>query len=185
MAIIDYTYFQRGIAAIPDIDTVEVKAEVIHLINEHEPQLLQGIMGYPLWKVFDNDISSTTPTSRFADILNGTEYVGADGQTYYWNGLKGRNNISLIADYVYFMYRRLKTTVYTSTGEVLLSSDVGKRTPSSQKMNEAWNRMADAVPLLWALLNERKGSGGNFVYPEFLWQNVDIRYYEPINILGL
>ncbi len=197
MPFIDGTYF-IGDLDIPNTDKDYVAERIDWCINQYEPEFLQKILGYALYKAFVNgvNISTTTPADpdetentsedestvnadqRWLDLRDGVEYTDLVGELRRWKGLIITDKkSSFIANYVYYWYRRGTATQTTGIGEVAANAENSVNVPPVQKMVTAWNKMVDWIKELVAFLDAKVET-----YPE--WKNVShwltfngVRYY--------
>ncbi len=87
--LIDLSYF-NGNLLISNTDRQATAETVQWFINKHEPEFLQKLMGYELYKAFTigmSAISPATPDQRYLDLLYGCEYINYQGRTSKWKGL--------------------------------------------------------------------------------------------------
>ena len=157
--IIDDTYFIRKIN-LPQTGSTDGRAEVQGFIDTYEPEYLQKVLGYPLWKAFTDGIAgSGEPDARWLTLLDGAEFT-YNSSTIKWPGFTAKP--SPISQYIYYQEAedRAKDTVLvgTSTG----STDNATRVSPASKMIDAWNVMTGLNVLLWNFLNANKST-----YPEW------------------
>jgi hypothetical protein len=89
MSFIDVSYF-IGEINIPNTDEPAIAQRLTGFINKYEPDFLQKLFGYPLYKAFVAGMTVTppaTPAQRFLNILYGTEYTDFQGRLQKWKGL--------------------------------------------------------------------------------------------------
>lgn len=89
MSLIDASYFV-GELTIPNTDSQPIAERVQWFIDKYEPQFLQMLLGYPLYKAFVAGMNVTppaTPDQRFLDILYGKEYTDIQGRVQKWKGV--------------------------------------------------------------------------------------------------
>ena len=103
--LIDKSYFV-GDLNIPNTGDLPVSERLTWFIQKYEPDFLQKLLGYPLYKVFVaglNVTPPTTPEQRFIDILYGKEYTDLNGLQRKWQGLIVTDNptLNLAGGYVY------------------------------------------------------------------------------------
>lgn len=103
--LIDKSYFV-GDLNIPNTGDLPVSERLTWFILLNEPDFLQKLLGYPLYKVFIaglNVTPPTTPEQRFIDILYGKEYTDLNGLQRKWQGLIVTDNptLNLAGGYVY------------------------------------------------------------------------------------
>lgn len=168
MSFIDPSYF-IGEINIPNTGSAEVSERLTLFITQYEPQFLQHLFGYPLYKAFS---AVTPPTDqRFLDILNGKEYTDFQGRLQLWKGLIIPANPpvspqSPIANYIYYWYRRNNATQTTDFGEVISSAENSINASPRKKMASAWNYMHEWVREFCAFMEATQVSDPT-TYPEW------------------
>lgn len=165
MAIIDYTYF-KGKILLPQVGNTDGRTEVESFIETYETEYLKKVLGYDLWKAFDDGISgSGTPDQRWIDLLQGKEFTYI-GRNNAWPGFE-IDEQNPIAYYIFYQYmnRPLNTLVGTAVQNV----DNNSKISPSPLMIMAWNSMVDQNKLLWMFLKANSDT-----YPE--WQQVNWAY---------
>lgn len=95
------------------------------------------------------------------------------GDTYIFEGSDqslaqstGDDKQSLIANYVYFWYMRLRASNTTDMGEVVGTSENSARVGPATKMSRAWNEMCEGIWQLWEFLSVNRT-----VYTQWRWQH--------------
>lgn len=105
MSFIDASYFV-GDLNIPNTGDAPVAQRLTWFIEKYEPEFLQKLMGYPLYKAFlagINVISPAVPDMKWLNILYGAEYTDFRGYLQKWKGLIVTDNpiYNLSGGYVY------------------------------------------------------------------------------------
>lgn len=161
--LIDYTFFV-GEINIPNSSKAEVKSKLNLFIDKYEKELLQQLLGYPLWKLYDAD---PTP-QRFQDLINGVDYDNS-----HWRGLvymSGENKFSMIAYYIYYWWMKDQQIWNSGVGTLRPKGDTSEIMPIYLKQMEAWNTFSTQVGELVDYMNNSETSS----YPEWipvnLWQ---------------
>jgi hypothetical protein len=103
--LIDKSYFV-GDLDIPNTGDLPVSERLTWFIQKYEPDFLQKLLGYPLYKVFIAGLNVTAPAvpeQRFIDILYGKEYTDINGLLRKWKGLIVTDSptLNLAGGYVY------------------------------------------------------------------------------------
>lgn len=89
MSFIDASYFVAELN-IPNSGDLPVSERITWFIEKYEPEFLQKLMGYPLYKAFVagmNVALPATPPQRLLDLLYGKEYADFQGYIQKWKGL--------------------------------------------------------------------------------------------------
>jgi hypothetical protein len=161
------TSFFYGNLYIAQITEASVQALVNDYINRYEPQFLQSLMGYGLYKKFiDNP---TDPI--YVDIINGKEYTNTLGRLAKWEGLKlvvvapvnpapGKYR-GPIANYIWYNYIKDNNTQTTALGEKAVENGEVLVSPY-RKMVKVWNEMVKYNESLVHFLEANKT-----LYPDF------------------
>ncbi len=92
MSLIDSSYF-IGEKNIPNTSYGDVSSSLENLIVVREKDFLTKVLGYELFKLFEQGLLQATPEPRMVDILLGKEYTGFNGRATKWGGL-----ISVLTD---------------------------------------------------------------------------------------
>ena len=172
MSLINATYFV-GNLNIPNATEATVASAINFYINKYEKEFLVKLFGYQLYKAY----GANTSEQRFKDIFDGCEYTDYNGNTAKWNGLIevlvpeptapattpiGQKQ-SIIANYVYFYYRKYNMTQFTGIGEVVTSASEGSTIVSPRrKVIAVWNEIHSAVSELIAYMDMNQDK-----YPEW------------------
>ncbi len=85
MNIIDYTFF-HGEINLPQAGNADGQAKLAGFIAQHEPELLQDILGYDLWEAFTTGIAQSTIEQKWLDLLSGKVFTNAAGIKKKWPG---------------------------------------------------------------------------------------------------
>ncbi len=178
--LVTTSYF-FGDIAIGQLNESYVKDVVQMLINSKEPDYMENILGYQLYKEFTNGISIPTPIQKWIDLRDGTEYTDTNGQIRKWQGLIKTNSLvhqSPIAYYIYYHYLRNEASINTGVGEAILQGQNGTTVSPIQKQVNAWNAMVKWNLDLFTFLNFKRSE-----YP--YWDNLQANntQYTPFNNL--
>lgn len=168
--IIDSTYFILKVN-LPQVGTTDGLADINQFIAQYEPEYLQKVLGYDLWKAFTEGIAgSGEPDARWLSLLEGAEFT-YQSRNYKWPGFEAKP--SPISQYIYYMHQEdgaLDTVLAgTSTG----NTENATRVAPAPKMIDAWNKMVELNILLWNFLYANKETypewkhGG--YYPQWYW----------------
>ena len=179
--IIDNTYFQKGWLFIPnnkDVNSrpagsVSAVSQIDFFIEEYERELLLNALGVTLYNELQAEIDGTLSTQKWIDLVNGKDYA-INGKTKRWNGLKGANQQSLIAFYVYCQYLRNDNSTYLTTGIAQNTANNAERSDPSPKFVKSWNRFLEQYQSMY-----------NSAYPNVVYNRsgmVGLDYYGRDNI---
>lgn len=164
MAIINSTFFYGSIT-IPGINNSSstVTNDLNWFIDEHEPKLLELLLGYELKKAYDLGIVGDIQI--YKDIRDGKEYQSKELGLTKWKGLSytvGGSKKSLVANYIYFYFMQNRVTSSSQSGEKKNDKENSKEWTPDFKTASSWNWMVDEVYNLRDFLIENKVS-----YPEY------------------
>jgi hypothetical protein len=149
MSLIDTTYFINDIG-VPLSSNTTLNSNFTNAITRYENEILKKLLGYTLWKEFTDAVEAATEESPLAqkwiDLRDGAEFSFEwEGYTVSekWNGLVNSDLRSLIAYYVYYMYRRDNESQFTGIGESLSISENSKWVSPLNKLVHVYNSMVD------------------------------------------
>lgn len=172
MSLIDITYFVRDLN-VPISSTSALNSALVDYINKYEPEALKLLLGYSLYKElisaiaayelakedYDNAMFTFDPetdepliepvlASKFDKLINGSEFsFQLEGETIteYWPGLKNTDKVSMIANYVYFHFRRDNVSQFNGLSETVSYSESSRSINPREKLVKAWNGFVDQM----------------------------------------
>jgi hypothetical protein len=162
--LIDASYF-IGEINIPNTQKTEIQESLDWFISKYEQELLQKLLGWELWSLYNADASS----QRFVDLINGTDYVYG-GYIYHWRGLiwkAGENPHSLIANYIYWYWMKDKQIWNSGIGTIKATPIQGVVMSPGLKMVHVWNDFAEQVKEFYNYM-----TWSSVLYPEWNANNV-------------
>ncbi len=83
--LIDRSYFIGGLN-IPNSGDTSVGELIDWFIEKHEPEFLDCLLSYELYKALKAGLQVVTPEQRWIDLVQGVEY-SYQSRTYKWRGL--------------------------------------------------------------------------------------------------
>lgn len=180
--IIDNTYFQKGWLFIPNNKDINARpagsptaqSDIDFFITEYERELLLNSLGVTLYDELQAEIDGVLSTQKWIDLVDGKNYT-IDSKTKRWNGLKGANQQSLIAFYVYCQYLRNDNSTYLTTGIAQNTANNAERSDPTPKFVKSWTRF----------LSQYQGDCYNYGYPTVIYNRsgmVGLDYYGSENI---
>ena len=179
MSVISLDYFDVGIRNIPNLGSPEIDEAVTGLIEEFEPKYLKGVLGYSLYKAFENERMQLIITDRTQQLLTGYEFTYC-GELMRWDGFTNIATLeSPIADYVMSNYVSKQSGLTGGVGEIRPKSEHADVIDPLPKVMQNWNNMVAKNAVLYAYLTSNKE-----LYPEFDGR-VDPVFFKPINYLGI
>lgn len=200
MRFIDSTYFDGDLTVV-GVNTAPILAALDAAINEHEPICLDKVLGCGFAELFYTgllDYSGGAFSNGFStgfDIGHIPErwrwlrdgYVfNTSCKTIRWTGLMNADKRSLLANYVYFWYKRGHISQTNQSGtEELSKGENSTNAIIDQKSILAWNRMAEWVCLLHHILCYAVFEDGTRIYPEFKVYDTDCELFHSINMFGI
>jgi len=153
MNLIDHTYFQKRLTAIPTI-----KEEVLQDLNDHiekyEPEYLYSVLGVDLTDEFLAAIEAGSTDQRWLDLLNGVVFEYNDIK-YKWGGFNNTIKESPIAYYVMNYFIRSNNTLFTGIGTVTSNSENSDRSGPTVKLVDVWNKMVEQNEILVLFIESR------------------------------
>lgn len=151
--MITNSYFIQDID-LPNLS--EVSTSIGTAISRYEKEILIRLLGYELWKEFNDAIEAGNPIDqKWLDIRDGADFtLEYQNRTYnlHWNGLLNLEKVSLLSFYVYYKFRENTNVVTTGIGDVMGKSENSDRVSDIPKMVNAWNQMVDLygyIPLAY------------------------------------
>jgi len=172
MSFIDTTYFVRDLN-VPISSTSGFNSTLIDYISKYEPEALKLLLGYSLYKElitavaaydlamedYDSAMLTYDPEtdeplvipvleSRFDKLINGSEFsfeLNGETITEYWPGFKNSDKSSLIANYVYFNYRRDNVSQFNGLSETVSYSENSRSINPGAKIVSVWNGFVDKM----------------------------------------
>jgi hypothetical protein len=143
MSLIDTSYF-FGDCSIGQLSEQSVQGKLNWLINQYEPEILLGLLGYETYTAFTAGLKVIPIDPMWTDLRDGKEYTDVNGVVRKWRGLiytTGTYKGSLIANYVYYQYQKTNVTNTGGTGEGVMQSENAISATPIDKMVKAWNNM--------------------------------------------
>lgn len=86
MPLIDRSYFVGNIN-IPNTHRPEIQERLDLFIETYEPELLQDLLGYPLYKAFMDGLQGAPVDQKWTSLLEGVEYTNESNRLTKWRGL--------------------------------------------------------------------------------------------------
>lgn len=151
--IIDSTYFEKGSLYIPNNKNVNVEptgtptvvTELDFFITKYERQLLMNALGVTLYDELQVALLDLPASDqKWKDLVNGRNYTNADGNVKRWDGLKGFDNQSVIAFFVYTEYLRNDNETYATVGTVKNDAKNATNIGATPKFIKAYNQFVEA-----------------------------------------
>jgi hypothetical protein len=185
MSLIDISFFTKLIN-VPNSGNSEIAETLNSYVAQYEPEFLEKVLGYSLFKAYKDNSAS----QRFVDIITGKEFTDLNGNLNKWNGLVktivpastnpdiAAQKQSIIANYVYYNYRKENITQYTGLGEKIFSSEEVSTVSPRRRLVIVWNEISKEVNQLIQFLDANQA-----VYPE--WTYIDrvsaLKYFGYVN----
>lgn len=158
-----------GEVNIPNNTNADVITYINLFIAKYEPQFLEMVFGYSLYKAYLTDPEET----RFTNLINGVEYNDSDLVLQKYVGLK-----PALVRYIYYFMMKDRAINHTGIGTWLPNKEVMSVHPN-KKMVATWNDMVYNVRTLTYVFDDMSD-----VYPEY---DSSINYYllKTINEFGI
>lgn len=147
--ITDNTYYQQGIkfipntktsgtpvAGVPTNDTIE---ELNYFIEQNERVLLLYFLSVELYEeliIALDDLDNAL--DKWKNLVNGVTYT-YENEKYIFNGLRGYNKNSLVANYVFCKYLENDESYYSTDGVVVTKSKKEQGYDPSRKYIDNYN----------------------------------------------
>jgi len=166
--ITDPSHFVGGIT-LPNIDITGPEYSLISdYIDKYEPEYLEKIFGYAMYKDFEQGLIDNT--AIYTAIRDGGEYTDIFGRLQKWEGfVSGKNPI---ANYIYGKYVRDNSVNITGVGATVSVVENGTRVSPHIKLVMAWNEMVKRNNKLHDYLYANQELYPNYVgliYPPYIY----------------
>jgi hypothetical protein len=171
MALIDYTYFQKRLLAIPNLNQEEIVGNLNNYIALHEPLYLESVLGYAMNKEFQEALAGT-PAQKWIDLRDGAEYTDKCGSLQKWNGFVTSTKESPIAYYNYFYLVREGNTMLTGTGTVESKNENSNRVEPLVKLVDAYRYMVGYNRQLAAFIEANDSDYPTYAPTDKLIENI-------------
>ena len=145
--ITDNSYFEKGTLYIPNNKDVSARpegtpskqSEIDFFIETYERELLLNAFGTTIYNelvIAYSDLDNAS--QKWQDLINGVDYT-INGKLHKWEGLKGFNKQSLIANYIFCAYLRNDEQIYTTVGVVKSTAENAVLSDATPKFIKSWN----------------------------------------------
>lgn len=148
--LLDTSYF-IGNLKIP-IDESGILAKLNQAIKIYEPEILQKVLGYDLYRSFLYGLLEDPILPKWTDLQNGKEYQ-IDGIYKNWRGLLNVNKDSLIAYYVWLKFVQSDGSYISGSGIVQSKSENSEVDLTYKSIAINYNRMIEMVKELNDFIN--------------------------------
>jgi hypothetical protein len=139
--------------SITDEDTVNSLQE---FINGYSEKCLIECFGYTLFSEVkensDGQSAKTDAAEKWKNLIDGEIVTMEDGSKKRWRGINYKsistasaNDMSFIANYVYFFYERSEYVTKSTTGDVTLTAAGSTPANAGYKTSIVWNKFVDLV----------------------------------------
>jgi hypothetical protein len=159
MSQIDYTYFQKGPIAIPNLGTDGVKLanknDLDTYITIYEEEYLRRLLGDDLYVAYIAGIAVVTPAARWTALRSQL--------------LDSSNKISPIASYVWFMYKQDTQVVTTGSGDKKTANAGMEGSFNDKKAINVFNKLVADSGDIYDWLEDNAAT-----YPE--WEQEDFDF---------
>ena len=154
-SIIDISYF-KGDILIPQVSTPAITEAVNRYISIYEPEYLQNVLGYKMSRDFIAGLAVVSPAvvdPKWIDLRDGKEFTDpVTNRLTKWRGFKNTAQLSPIANYIYYMYRKDNVTQTGGIGETITQAENSVVVSPARKMTLAWNQQVAWTKILWNFL---------------------------------
>lgn len=178
MPQIDYTYFQKRLTAIPNLNQDNVLADVQDYIVEYDNEYLVKVLGQELKDEYEAGLAVDPPENieqRWLDLRDGVDFE-YNGIKYKWRGFVRATKKSPIAYYVMWHYVRDKNATFTGVGLVRDKAENSENVSPNRRMVDIWNKMADDNRLLALYLYANRD-----LYPNYKLVNCGYNVFYPMS----
>lgn len=146
MPITDYTYYTRGKKSIPNVRNLNYEVEGVpsngvnlsHFINKYERELLINCLNVTLYNELQQAlVDLPNADQKYINLIEGTTYI-KDDITYIWDGLRGFEQDSLVAFFVFCRYMEVNESYYSTTGVISSNASNSVAFDPTRKYIDAW-----------------------------------------------
>jgi hypothetical protein len=139
--MIDYTYFQKRLLAIPNLQE-GVLEQLNDYIDLYEKRFLELFLGVQLRNDFMAGLEQPVIAPNWLALRDGVEYVKSD-ITYRWDGLTNSDKVSPIANYVFCNLTANNQFINTGIGEVRALAENSIIITPQYRISQVWNEMVE------------------------------------------
>ena len=164
MNLVDYTYFQKRLLAVPNLTGSNLEQ-----LNDYIPicqdRYLETMLGVKLKNDFIAGLQETTIEQKWLDLRDGKDYE-VSGISYSWKGFVNSTKESPIANYTFCTMTVDNQNLNTGIGEVRKKAENSIIITPQYRVSAAWSDMADMNMKLWHFLNEFYTESYSDWYPD-------------------
>lgn len=139
--LIDQTYFQKRLTAIPNLNEPFVLAQLNNYLDIYEDEYLVKILGQELRDEFITGLSETVVDQKWKDLRDGVSFTYTDGVKYKWKGFLTSTKESPIANYVMWYIVRDGNDTLTGIGVVKSTGENSEVISPVSRMVNIYNQM--------------------------------------------
>ena len=166
MSLIDVTYFQKRLLAIPNLNRPEVANKLSDYITTYESKYLNNMLGLTLKTLFLSGLEEETPDTKWTRLRDGYTYQ-ISGYDYKWSGFVNTDKRSPIANYVFTKFYQDNQRYFTGVGDVVPTKENASRVVMRYTLSEVWNDMSSMNNDLYNFLIQYESD-----YPTFKTSSV-------------
>jgi len=172
MSLIDHTYFQKRLTAIPNL-----KEEVLQDLNDHieryEPDYLLDVLGRDLKDDFEAGLNEEPIPQKWIDLRDGADFEYEEIK-YRWRGFLNTGKVSAIAFNVMWYFVRNNNALFTGIGTVTSNSENSTRIDPSRRLVSLWNNMVEENEILEKFLLANESDYTNYAPFDTLTETINI-----------
>lgn len=172
MSLINQTYFQKRLLAIPNLKE-DVLDDLKDHIAEYEPEYLINVLGRDLKDDFLSGIEEVTPAQKWLNLRDGADFEYKDVK-YRWRGFVNTDKISTIAYYVMWYFVRNSNTLFTGIGTVTSNSENSTRISPNRRLVTLWNNMVEDNEILEKFLLANESDYPNYAPFDTLTTTINV-----------
>lgn len=165
MTLIDYTYFQQRLLAIPNL-----KDSALEQLNDYIPVLedryLNIILGVKLKNEFLAGLEEPVIEQRWKDLRDGKQYEVSD-RAYQWKGFVNDKKLSPIANYISANLTNDNQFMNTGIGEVRKLAENSVIITPQYRVSAIWNEAVDFNRSLLYFLKEFENTDYDSWCPDY------------------
>ena len=141
MSLINSTYFEKRLLALPGLSDTWTREQLIDYISEFEDKYLDEMLGVKLKNQFLTGLEAATPDQIWIDLRDGKEY-DISGITYRWQGFLNDKKLSPIANYIFCNMTTDNQFMNTGIGEARSTAENATIITPQYRISVVWSEMA-------------------------------------------
>lgn len=140
MTMIDKTYFQKRLTAIPNLNESNIEVQLNNYLDIYDEQYRVNVLGQELSDEFTAGLEEAVIDAKWLALRDGANFE-YDGIKYQWKGFLRSTKESPIANYVMWHIVRDSNDELTGIGVVKSTGENSKVLSPVSRMVNIYNKM--------------------------------------------